>query len=188
MRSFLLDIKPGFEDDPTRAVYNHVWLIGDASAIGGEVQAEIDELAELTEVGPGAGGPVGEGQAAAPTSPDRRRAGDSEPEPAAPTEPGQEGEAVSEAERPDRLAPGRAVTVEDIRALAGPATPHFALQIRNRIRRLIEPLPEGDPVRAEGERADRQARGARQAQRRPPRHGPGRRGDRSTTRARSGRP
>jgi hypothetical protein len=59
---------------------------------------------------------------------------------------------VSEAERPDRLAPGRAVTVEDIRALAGPATPHFALQVRNRIRRLIEPLPEGDSVRAEGER------------------------------------
>jgi hypothetical protein len=59
---------------------------------------------------------------------------------------------VSEAERPDRLAPGRAVTVEDIRALAGPATPHFALQVRNRIRRLIEPLAQGDPVRAEGER------------------------------------
>jgi len=59
---------------------------------------------------------------------------------------------VSEAERSDRLAPGRPVTVEDIRALAGPATPHFALQVRNRIRRLIEPLPEGDPVRAEGDR------------------------------------
>jgi hypothetical protein len=59
---------------------------------------------------------------------------------------------MSEAERPDRLAPGRPVTVEDIRALAGPATPHFALQIRNRIERLIERLPEGDPVRVEGER------------------------------------
>lgn len=59
---------------------------------------------------------------------------------------------MSEAERPDRLAPGRAVTVEDIRALAGPATPHFALQIRNRVRRLIEPLEAGDTVRAEGER------------------------------------
>jgi hypothetical protein len=58
---------------------------------------------------------------------------------------------VSEAERPDRLAPGRPVTVEDIRALAGPATPHFALQIRNRIERLIEGLPPGDPVRLEGE-------------------------------------
>jgi hypothetical protein len=59
---------------------------------------------------------------------------------------------VSEAERPDRLAPGREVTAEDIRALAGPATPHFALQIRNRVRRLIEPLPEGHPARIEGER------------------------------------
>jgi hypothetical protein len=59
---------------------------------------------------------------------------------------------VSEAERPDRLAPGRRVTVADIRALAGPSTPHFALQVRNRIQRLIEPLPAGDPVRVEGER------------------------------------
>jgi hypothetical protein len=59
---------------------------------------------------------------------------------------------VSEAERPDRLASGRRVTVEEIRALAGPATPHFALQIRNRIRRLIERLPGDDPVRIEGER------------------------------------
>jgi hypothetical protein len=59
---------------------------------------------------------------------------------------------MSEAERPDRLAPGRTVTVDDIRTLAGPATPHFALQIRNRVRRLIDPLPDGDPVRAEGER------------------------------------
>lgn len=59
---------------------------------------------------------------------------------------------MSEAERPDRLQPGRAVTVEDIRALAGPSTPHFALQIRNRVERLIEGLPPGDPVRLEGER------------------------------------
>ncbi len=59
---------------------------------------------------------------------------------------------MSEAERPDRLADGRRVTVEEVRALAGPATPHFALQIRNRIRRLIEPLPADDPARVEGER------------------------------------
>jgi hypothetical protein len=56
---------------------------------------------------------------------------------------------VTEAERPDRLT--RPVTVEDIRELAGPSTPHFALQIRNRIQRLIEGLPQGDPVRREGE-------------------------------------
>jgi hypothetical protein len=37
-------------------VYNHVWLIGDASAIGASVQAEIDDLAELAQIG--AGGPL----------------------------------------------------------------------------------------------------------------------------------
>lgn len=43
-------------------------------------------------------------------------------------------------------------TVEEIRELAGPATPHFALQIRDRIARLIEPLPADHPARVEGER------------------------------------
>ena len=57
---------------------------------------------------------------------------------------------MSEAEQPDRL--GRQITVDDIRALAGPSTPHFALQIRNRIARLIDPLEPDDPVRREGER------------------------------------
>ena len=56
---------------------------------------------------------------------------------------------MSETERPDRLT--RPVTVGDIRALAGPSTPHFALQVRNRIRRLIDGLPATDPVRREGE-------------------------------------
>jgi hypothetical protein len=55
LRSFLLDIKPGYAEDPTRAVYNHVWLIGDASQIGAVVQAEIDELAELAPIGGGTG-------------------------------------------------------------------------------------------------------------------------------------
>jgi hypothetical protein len=59
---------------------------------------------------------------------------------------------MSESERADRLTGTRPISVEDIRVLAGPATPHFALQIRNRIRRLIEGLPEEDPARLEGER------------------------------------
>jgi hypothetical protein len=58
---------------------------------------------------------------------------------------------MSEAENPALLGEHE-VTVEDICALAGAATPHFALQVRNRIRRLIEPLPGGHPARAEGER------------------------------------
>jgi hypothetical protein len=58
---------------------------------------------------------------------------------------------MSESERPDRLS-GREITVEDVRALAGPATPHFALQIRNRIARLIAALPADHPARLEGDR------------------------------------
>ncbi|MBV8430066.1 MAG: hypothetical protein JO244_02815 [Solirubrobacterales bacterium] len=59
---------------------------------------------------------------------------------------------MSEAENPDRLRDGHEVTVEDIRQLMGASTPHFALQIRQRIRRLIRGLPEGHPARKEGER------------------------------------
>jgi hypothetical protein len=60
---------------------------------------------------------------------------------------------VSEAERPDLLDPSHEVTVEDLRALTGAATPHFALQVRNRVHRLIESLPADHPARLEGERA-----------------------------------
>jgi hypothetical protein len=55
LRGFLLDIKPGYATDPTRAVYNHVWLMGDATAVGGQVQAEVDELAELAQIGSAGG-------------------------------------------------------------------------------------------------------------------------------------
>jgi hypothetical protein len=59
---------------------------------------------------------------------------------------------MSESENPTLLASDHEVTPEDIRALAGPSTPHFALQVRNRVRRLIEPLPSDHPARIEGER------------------------------------
>lgn len=58
---------------------------------------------------------------------------------------------MSESENPLLLGASE-VTAEDIRALAGASTPHFALQVRNRIRRLIEPLPPDHPARIEGER------------------------------------
>ena len=57
---------------------------------------------------------------------------------------------MSEFERPDRMV--REPTVEDVRQLMGASTPHFALQIRNRIRNLIDGLPEDHPARVEGER------------------------------------
>ena len=42
-------------------------------------------------------------------------------------------------------------TRDDIDALVGPATPHFAYQIRARVRELIEELPPDHPVRRHGE-------------------------------------
>ena len=43
------------------------------------------------------------------------------------------------------------ISKDDIDALVGPATPHFAYQIRARVRELIEGLPSDDPVRRYGE-------------------------------------
>ena len=42
-------------------------------------------------------------------------------------------------------------SVRDIDALVGPATPHFAMQIRARVRELIEDLPGDHPVRRYGD-------------------------------------
>ena len=49
------------------------------------------------------------------------------------------------------MAGDRAPTVEDIDGLVGAATPHFAFQIRARVRALISDLDEGSPVRRYGE-------------------------------------
>jgi hypothetical protein len=59
---------------------------------------------------------------------------------------------MSQAEHPARLREGREVTVDDVRQLMGASTPHFALQLRERIRALIRDLPAGHPARIEGER------------------------------------
>ena len=42
---------------------------------------------------------------------------------------------------------GGAPTKDDVDALVGPATPHFAYQIRARVRELVAGLPEDDAVR-----------------------------------------
>jgi hypothetical protein len=59
---------------------------------------------------------------------------------------------MSEAEHPIRRSGDHEVTLDDVRQLMGASTPHFALQIRNRIARLIDGLPPGHPARVEGER------------------------------------
>jgi len=53
LRNYLLDVKPGYTTDPTRAFYNHVWVIGDQDAISVDQQAEVNELAELAKIGGG---------------------------------------------------------------------------------------------------------------------------------------
>jgi hypothetical protein len=42
-------------------------------------------------------------------------------------------------------------TIADVDALVGPATPHFAYQLRARIEELVAPLAPGHPVRVYGE-------------------------------------
>jgi hypothetical protein len=52
VRDYLLDIQPGYDEDPVRGVYNHGWLMGDESAISLDVQARIDALLEIQPVRP----------------------------------------------------------------------------------------------------------------------------------------
>jgi hypothetical protein len=51
LRGYLLDVKPGYRTDPTRALYNRIWVIGDEEAIDVNQQAALDDLAELARIG-----------------------------------------------------------------------------------------------------------------------------------------
>jgi hypothetical protein len=50
LQDYLLDIQPGYDKDPVRGVYNHGWLMGDETAISGDVQSRIDALLEIQPV------------------------------------------------------------------------------------------------------------------------------------------
>jgi hypothetical protein len=52
LQEYLLDIQPGYDKDPVRGVYNHGWLMGDETAISGDVQSRIDALLEIQPVDP----------------------------------------------------------------------------------------------------------------------------------------
>lgn len=54
---------------------------------------------------------------------------------------------MSESENPKRSNRRHEVTLDDVRVISGAATPHFALHIRNRLQRLIAPLPADHPAR-----------------------------------------
>ena len=59
---------------------------------------------------------------------------------------------MSQSEDPKRLSAEHQATLEDVRALMGASTPHFALQIRTRLRVLAAGLPAEHPARIEAER------------------------------------
>ena len=82
---------PATSSDPTRAVYNHIWLIGDQDAISVGFQAQVDDLAEVAQVRSGTGPSLG-----APPEPGANTSRRGHPSHDRASEP----EAVSEAERP----------------------------------------------------------------------------------------
>jgi hypothetical protein len=48
---YLLDVQPGFEEDPQLvAGSNHVWILGDESALSRSAQGRIDQVAQLVRV------------------------------------------------------------------------------------------------------------------------------------------
>jgi hypothetical protein len=53
LQDYLLDIQPGYDQDPVRGVYNHGWLMGDEAAISADVQSRIDTLLEIQPVDTG---------------------------------------------------------------------------------------------------------------------------------------
>jgi hypothetical protein len=47
---YLLDVKPGYTTDPTRSLYNRIWIIGDEKLIDLNQQGLLDDAAELAKV------------------------------------------------------------------------------------------------------------------------------------------
>lgn len=54
---------------------------------------------------------------------------------------------MSESKNPELWKAGHELTVDDVRAMTGGATPHFSLHLRGRLRRLIADLPADNPAR-----------------------------------------
>ena len=59
LENYLLDVQPGFENgDPSEAVYNRVWILGDSGALSTKVQTRIDQITELVPVDRGPAAPT----------------------------------------------------------------------------------------------------------------------------------
>ena len=140
---YLSDLQPGSPPSgPVHGVYNHGWLIGDETAISATTQARLDTLLEISSR------TAPEASFSSPTTPSKRidtQRIDTEQR------------TMSQAENPQRLIRERSgeVSVEDVRELMGASTPHFALQLRNRIARLVAGLP---PITRRGWKASARSR------------------------------
>lgn len=50
LREYLLDIQPGYFDDPADSVYNRAWLLGDEDQISPGLQATLDGLLTVVQI------------------------------------------------------------------------------------------------------------------------------------------
>lgn len=50
LQQYLLDIQPGYQNDPVRGTYSHGWILGTKDAVSVAVQARIDALLEIVPV------------------------------------------------------------------------------------------------------------------------------------------
>jgi hypothetical protein len=47
---YLLDVQPGYQEDPSSGVYNRVWILGDTKTVSLEAQGRLDEITRLIPV------------------------------------------------------------------------------------------------------------------------------------------
>jgi hypothetical protein len=50
LQQYLLDIQPGYQEDPVRGVYNHGWVVGTKDSVSVAAQARLDALLEIVPV------------------------------------------------------------------------------------------------------------------------------------------
>jgi hypothetical protein len=52
LEEYFLSVQPGYEDDPSQAVYNRAWILGDDKAISVDQQAQLDQLTPVQSNAP----------------------------------------------------------------------------------------------------------------------------------------
>ena len=50
LSDYLLNVQPGYQDNPSEGVYNRVWILGDEKTVSVEAQGRLDEITRLVRV------------------------------------------------------------------------------------------------------------------------------------------